>query len=93
MGKGEIAMAFGLSYFCPFVMHITREVWAMSKPDVHADLGLDTATLGGLDLCFYFFYSVGMYAAGAMGDRLPLRLLLFGGISLSAGLIALVRST
>lgn len=86
-------MAFGLSYFCPLVMHTMREVWAMSKSDVHADLGLDAGTLGSLDLCFYFFYSVGMYAAGALGDRLPLRLLIFGGLALSAGLLTLVKVT
>ena len=91
MGKCEVGVAFGLSYFCPFVMHVMREAWAMSKPDVHTHLGLEAGILGGLDLCFFFFYSLGMYVAGAMGDRLPIRLLLFGGLGLSAGLLATVR--
>lgn len=90
MGKCEMAVAFGLSYCCPFVLHVLRESWAISKPDVHADLGLDSAILGGLDFCFYFSYSMGMYLAGAMGDRLPIRLLISGGLALGAVLLSIV---
>ena len=98
MGKWPIVVAFVLTYLCPFVMHALRESWAMvsptqSKPDVHRSLGFDGAILGGLDFCFFLFYSGGLFIAGALGDRFSIRLLLFAGLALSATMLSIVRST
>lgn len=48
-----------------------------------------TAKLGEIDLAFLASYSIGMYVAGHLGDKLDLRLFLTTGMVVSGGFVSL----
>ena len=75
------ALIFFLCYFGFSILHNTREVWSFLKDDLQDD-GYSKGQLGALDLFFLFFYSVGLYIAGALGDNFNIRFILFGGYML-----------
>lgn len=64
-------------YFC-------RHAFYVVKPELTSDLGIDASALGDVGMVYLVAYTAGQFISAAVGDRTGPRVLLLGGMGLSA---------
>jgi sugar phosphate permease len=57
---------------------------------ISADQGFDKVTLGAFDMVFLYCYAMGLFMAGHLEDKFPLKYVLPGGMLGSALMLALM---
>jgi sugar phosphate permease len=80
---------FGMTYLVYIGIYFTRKPISVVKAQMGSDLFADDAdggssTLAWIDTSFLFFYAIGQFVVGALGDRYGARRLLAAGIVGSA---------
>lgn len=65
----------------------------MSKLYVHQDLGFSTTVIGSFDTVFLFFYALGNFVSGNLGDRFSARVVVPIGVVVAASCYGAVIST
>ena len=66
-------------YFLYGTFHACRTSWSMMKTEIAEKTSFDKWTQGTFDTTFLISYASGLYIAGYVGDRIPLKLFLIGG--------------
>lgn len=73
-------LAFFLTAFLYSMSHALRTSWGYVKSDLlDANTYYTSAKLGILDFSFTISYAIGQYVNGWLGDRVNLKVFLFGG--------------
>jgi ACS family glucarate transporter-like MFS transporter len=75
-------LVFALACSISFILYLHRYTWGFIKPDLQAEFGWDSVTLGWLDSLFVLAYGVGQVPAGMLCDWFGAHLLLGGSVLL-----------
>lgn len=82
--KGWQAVIFAATFFTMVSRHSALAGWAMSKQKVHSNLGFSTTVIGSFDTVFLFFYALGNFVCGSLGDRYSARIVVPIGLTVAA---------
>lgn len=66
------------------VLYMMRLNISLALPSLGEDLGFAFETLGGITSAFFWSYAIGQLINGWLGDRVPIRWMVFLGLLLSA---------
>ncbi|KAL6911912.1 hypothetical protein ACP4OV_000717 [Aristida adscensionis] len=85
------ALVLGLTFLAYTLYHASRKPPSIVKRELARSWPpfADPALLGATDVAFLTSYSLGMFAAGHLGDRLDLRRFLAAGMAASGAAVAL----
>lgn len=76
---------FAVTFGAMVTRHACLSSWSISKTDVHEQQGFSKQELGYFDTSFLFFYAIGNFIAGVLGDKYPLRCVTPAGMLISTG--------
>lgn len=75
---------FGATWLCYAGFYFARKPFSIVKSSLGAELGFDASALGAIGAAYLVAYTVGQFVAGALGQALGPRVLLLGGMAVSA---------
>lgn len=86
-------VVFTVSFMAMVARHACLTSWSMIKQDVGDELDISVTILGAFETTYLFFYAIGNFICGSLGDRFPLRVVVPCGIFLAAAAYGGVRPT
>mmetsp|Transcript_10592 Transcript_10592/g.20421 ORF Transcript_10592/g.20421 Transcript_10592/m.20421 type:complete len:470 (+) Transcript_10592:232-1641(+) len=87
------ALMFTVTFLAMVTRHACLASWSISKTNVHDEEGFSKAELGYFDTSFLFFYAIGNFISGVLGDNYPLRFVTAGGMIIATGAYLAVTPT
>ncbi len=66
-------------YLLYAIFHAVRTSWSYMKKEITTETGYDSVTQSWFDSSFLLAYAAGLYLSGYLGDRIDLKVFLFGG--------------
>jgi sugar phosphate permease len=84
---------FAVTFLAMVTRHACLSAWAISKTNVHDEEGFSKPELGYFDTSFLFFYAIGNFISGVLGDNFPLRYVTAGGMLIATGAYLAVTPT
>lgn len=87
------AVMFTVTFLAMVSRHACLTAWSISKTNIHDAEGFSKSQLGYFDTSFLFFYAIGNFISGSLGDNFPLRFVTAGGMLVATGAYLAVTFT
>lgn len=84
---------FAITFTSMVTRHACLSAWAISKTNVHRDEGFSKSELGFFDTSFLFFYAIGNFISGSLGDKFPIKYVTAVGMMIATGAYLAVSIT